>query len=53
MASEQLESTRQALREAMAHAERAAELARLLDEAQARTADAERAADELRTVESG
>ncbi|MEV6863478.1 glycosyltransferase [Streptosporangium subroseum] len=50
MASEQLESTRQALREAMAHAERAAELARLLDEAQARTADAERAADELRTV---
>ncbi|MFC7644652.1 hypothetical protein ACFQX6_31150 [Streptosporangium lutulentum] len=50
MASEQLENTRQALREAMAHAERAAELARLLDEAQARTADAERAADELRAV---
>jgi hypothetical protein len=50
VASEQLESTRQALREAMAHAERAAELARLLDEAQARTADAERAADELQAV---
>ncbi|GIH90024.1 glycosyltransferase [Planobispora siamensis] len=47
MAGEQLESTRQALREAVAHAERAAELARLLDAAQARLAEAERAAEEL------
>ncbi|GGK73759.1 hypothetical protein Ppa06_34600 [Planomonospora parontospora subsp. parontospora] len=50
MASERLESTRQALREAMAQAERAAELARLLDAAQARIADAERAVGELRDV---
>ncbi|MGS2646438.1 hypothetical protein [Streptosporangium sp. LJ11] len=50
MAGEQLESTRQALREAVAHAERASELARLLDAAQAKIADAERAAEELRGV---
>ncbi|GAA3154876.1 hypothetical protein GCM10010466_52280 [Planomonospora alba] len=50
MASERLESTRQALREAMAQAERTAELARLLDAAQARIAEAERAVEELRDV---
>ncbi|GGS60764.1 hypothetical protein GCM10010156_19360 [Planobispora rosea] len=51
MAGEQLESTRQALREAMAQAERAAELARLLDAAQARAAEAERAAEEARVLQ--
>ncbi|MGC5012777.1 hypothetical protein ACLQ2R_18595 [Streptosporangium sp. DT93] len=50
MAGDQLESTRQALREAVAHAERASELARLLDAAQARVAEAERAAEELRAL---
>ncbi|WP_433253121.1 glycosyltransferase [Streptosporangium sp. CA-135522] len=51
MAGEQLESTRLALREAVAQAERAAELARLLDAAQARIAEAERATAELRGVQ--
>ncbi|GIN03372.1 glycosyltransferase [Planomonospora venezuelensis] len=51
MAGEQLESTRQALREAVAQAERAAELARLLDAAQAKASEAERAAEELRGVQ--
>ncbi|MBG0828293.1 glycosyltransferase family 2 protein [Planomonospora sp. ID67723] len=51
MAGEQLESTRQALREAVAQAERAAELARLLDAAQAKAAEAERAAEELRGLQ--
>ncbi|MFC4057403.1 hypothetical protein ACFOWE_03810 [Planomonospora corallina] len=50
MASERLESTQRALREAMAQAERTAELARLLDAAQARIAEAERAVGELRDV---
>ncbi|GAA2865968.1 hypothetical protein GCM10010517_25370 [Streptosporangium fragile] len=50
MAGDQLESTRQALREAVAHAERASELARLLEAAQARVADAERAAEEVRVL---
>lgn len=51
MASEQLESTRLALREAVAAAERAAELARLLDAAQAKITEAERATAELRGVQ--
>ncbi|MFF5211291.1 hypothetical protein [Streptosporangium sp. NPDC000396] len=51
MAGEQLESTRSALREAVAQAERAAELARLLDAAQAKIAEAERATAELRGVQ--
>ncbi|GAA5071613.1 hypothetical protein HNP84_007803 [Thermocatellispora tengchongensis] len=42
---------RRALRDAMAQAERAAELARLLDAAQAKLAEAERATEELRAVE--
>lgn len=51
MADGQLESTRLALREAMAEAERAAELARLLDAAQARATEAERATEELRGLQ--
>ncbi|MGV9776380.1 hypothetical protein [Streptosporangium sp. NPDC003464] len=51
MAGEELESTRLALREAVAEAERAAELARLLDAAQAKIAEAERATAELRGVQ--
>jgi hypothetical protein len=45
-----LESLRRALRDAVAQAERAAELARLLDAAQARIAEAERTAEELQAV---
>ncbi|MFG2073683.1 hypothetical protein [Nonomuraea maritima] len=48
--STELESTRRALRDAVAQAERAAELARLLDAAQARLAEAERAVEEARTL---
>jgi hypothetical protein len=51
VAGEQLEGTRRALRDAIAQAERAAELARLLDAAQAKLGEAERAADELRAAE--
>ncbi|ACZ84626.1 hypothetical protein [Streptosporangium roseum] len=51
MAGEQLESTRLALREAVAEAARAAELARLLDAAQAKITEAERATAELRGVQ--
>ncbi|MFD0665728.1 hypothetical protein [Thermocatellispora tengchongensis] len=51
MAGEQVEGLRRALRDAMAQAERAAELARLLDAAQAKLAEAERATEELRAVE--
>ncbi|MFD0891715.1 hypothetical protein ACFQ08_44800, partial [Streptosporangium algeriense] len=51
MADEQLESTRLALREAMAHGERAAELARLLAAAEARLAEAEDATAELRGLQ--
>lgn len=51
MADGQLESTRLALREAMAQAERSAELARLLEAAQARTTEAERELAELRGVQ--
>ncbi|MER7127381.1 glycosyltransferase [Streptosporangium saharense] len=51
MADEQLESTRLALREAMAQGERAAELARLLAAAEARLAEAEGATAELRGVQ--
>ncbi|MFI0422200.1 hypothetical protein [Spongiactinospora sp. 9N601] len=50
MAGERLDGTRRALRDAMAQAERAAELARLLDAAQAKLAEAERATQELREV---
>ncbi|MGW0072879.1 hypothetical protein ACWDUI_36120, partial [Streptosporangium sandarakinum] len=50
MAGDQLESTRLALRDAVAQAERAAELARLLDAAQAKIADAERASAEANTL---
>ncbi|MEV7005924.1 hypothetical protein [Streptosporangium sp. NPDC051022] len=46
-----MESTRLALREAMAHGERAAELARLLDAAQAKLAETEDAAAELRGLQ--
>ncbi|GAA2685218.1 hypothetical protein GCM10010412_072120 [Nonomuraea recticatena] len=46
----ELESTRRALRDAIAEAERAAELARLLDAAQAKLAEAERATEELRSM---
>ncbi|MFI6599899.1 hypothetical protein ACIBHX_26960 [Nonomuraea sp. NPDC050536] len=46
----ELESTRQALRDAIAQAEHAAELARLLDAAQARLAEAEQSAEEARTL---
>ncbi|MBE1566200.1 hypothetical protein [Nonomuraea africana] len=46
----ELESTRRALRDAIAEAKRAAELARLLDAAQARLAEAERATAELRSL---
>lgn len=45
--STELESTRKALREAIAQAEHAAELARLLDAAQSRLAEAERRAEEV------
>ncbi|MEV5500066.1 hypothetical protein AB0M50_32165 [Nonomuraea fuscirosea] len=48
--STELESTRRALREAVSQAERAAELARLLDAAQARLAAAEQHAEEARTL---
>ncbi|SDG53504.1 hypothetical protein SAMN05421505_10569 [Sinosporangium album] len=50
MAGGELDSTRRALREALAQAERAADLARALDATQARLADAERLAEELRTT---
>ncbi|MFG1942328.1 hypothetical protein [Nonomuraea sp. NPDC048826] len=48
--STELESTRKALREAVAQAEHAAELARLLDAAQSRLAEAERHADEAKAL---
>ncbi|GAA4060503.1 hypothetical protein [Nonomuraea soli] len=48
--STELESTRRALREAISQAEHAAELARLLDAAQARLAEAERSAEEARAL---
>ncbi|MGW0804966.1 hypothetical protein [Nonomuraea sp. NPDC002799] len=48
--STELESTRRALRDAVAQAERAAELARLLDAAQARLATAEESADQVRAL---
>ncbi|NRQ38224.1 hypothetical protein HII36_41300 [Nonomuraea sp. NN258] len=48
--STELESTRRALRDAVAQAERAAELARLLDAAQTRLAAAEQNADEVRSL---
>ncbi|WP_336208405.1 hypothetical protein [Nonomuraea sp. LPB2021202275-12-8] len=48
--STELESTRRALRDAVAQAEHAAELARLLDVAQSRLAEAERQADEARAL---
>ncbi|MGW2146391.1 hypothetical protein ACWCOT_18950 [Nonomuraea bangladeshensis] len=48
--STELESTRRALRDAVAQAERAAELARLLDAAQARLAEAERSVEEARAL---
>ncbi|GLW05135.1 hypothetical protein Misp01_02650 [Microtetraspora sp. NBRC 13810] len=50
MAGEQLEGTRRALRDALAQAERAAELARLLEKAQAGLADAEQATEELKAA---
>ncbi|MFI6319950.1 hypothetical protein ACIBG8_20610 [Nonomuraea sp. NPDC050556] len=46
----ELESTRRALRDAIAQAEHAAELARLLDAAQARLAEAERSTQEARSL---
>lgn len=46
----ELESTRRALRDAVAQAERAAELVRLLDDAQARLAAAEESAAAARTL---
>ncbi|MFI6298668.1 hypothetical protein ACIBEJ_44270 [Nonomuraea sp. NPDC050790] len=46
----ELESTRKALRDAVAQAEHAAELARLLDTAQAKLAAAEESAQEARTL---
>ncbi|MFI6811061.1 hypothetical protein ACIBG7_01560 [Nonomuraea sp. NPDC050328] len=48
--STELESTRRALREAIAQAGQAAELARLLDAAQARLAEAERSGEEARVL---
>ncbi|MFD2355149.1 hypothetical protein ACFSTC_46725 [Nonomuraea ferruginea] len=48
--STELESTRKALREAVAQAEHAAELARLLDAAQSRLAEAERHAEEVKAL---
>ncbi|MFC4011750.1 hypothetical protein ACFOY2_31280 [Nonomuraea purpurea] len=48
--STELESTRRALRDAVAQAERAAELARLLDAAQAKLAAAEESAEQVRTL---
>ncbi|WP_433511672.1 hypothetical protein ACQP2T_49075 [Nonomuraea sp. CA-143628] len=48
--STELESTRRALREAIAHAEHAAELARLLDAAQARLVEAEHHAAEAKAL---
>ncbi|MER6942763.1 hypothetical protein ABT294_01950 [Nonomuraea sp. NPDC000554] len=48
--STELESTRRALREAIAQAEHAAELARLLDAAQAKLAAADQSAEEARTL---
>ncbi|MGI5269551.1 hypothetical protein ACQEUU_10400 [Nonomuraea sp. CA-218870] len=48
--STELESTRKALREAVAQAEHAAELARLLDAAQSRLAEAERHAEEAKAL---
>ncbi|MFG3436261.1 hypothetical protein ACGF0J_03360 [Nonomuraea sp. NPDC047897] len=48
--STELESTRRALRDAIAQAEHAAELARLLDDAQARLAEAERSAEEVKAL---
>ncbi|MEV4563011.1 hypothetical protein AB0K12_04480 [Nonomuraea sp. NPDC049419] len=48
--STELESTRRALRDAVAQAERAAELARLLDAAQARLAEAEQRAEEAKAL---
>lgn len=51
MADGQLESTRLALREAMAQGERAAELARLLTAAEARIAEAESATAELQGLQ--
>lgn len=47
---DRLESTRRALRDALAQAERAAELARLLDATQNRLAEAEQAREEARTL---
>ncbi|RVX47828.1 hypothetical protein EDD27_10780 [Nonomuraea polychroma] len=46
----ELESTRRALRDAIAQAERAAELARLLDAAQGRLAEAERSVEEAKAL---
>ncbi|MEV1168316.1 hypothetical protein AB0J09_07785, partial [Nonomuraea sp. NPDC049784] len=46
----ELESTRRALRDAVAQAERAAELARLLDAAQAKLAAAEQSVEEARAL---
>ena len=48
--STELESTRRALREAVAQAQHAAELARLLDAAQSRLAEAERQAAEAKAL---
>ncbi|MFB4292788.1 hypothetical protein ACBI99_34445 [Nonomuraea sp. ATR24] len=48
--STELESTRRALREAVAQAEHAAELARLLDAAQSRLAEAESRAEEVKAL---
>ncbi|MFG6199214.1 hypothetical protein [Nonomuraea sp. JJY05] len=48
--STELESTRRALRDAVAQAERAAELARLLDAAEAKLAAAEQSAGEARSL---
>ncbi|MFI6791163.1 hypothetical protein ACIBG4_27915 [Nonomuraea sp. NPDC050383] len=48
--STELESTRRALRDAIAQAEHAAELARLLDAAQARLAEAERSTEEAKAL---
>lgn len=48
--STELESTRRALRDAIAQAEHAAELARLLDATQARLAEAERGTQELKEL---
>lgn len=48
--STELESTRRALREAVAQAGRSAELARLLDAAQSRLAEAQESADEAKAL---